>query len=129
MAGGTARSEGAYIFATGDGGHGVGATSIGHAVAPTGGLLSASSLRLAALESTAKQVDHETLKDFFWTQYSKLDAISQGLRVVFEVSNRIGSVRALKSRIWMVNTHGAPMTAARFQRFIGSQTWNSVSAG
>ena len=96
MAGGTTRSEGAYIFTTGAGGHGVGASSIGHAVAPTGGFLSASSLRLAALESTAKQVDHETLKDFFWTVYSKLDAISQGLRVVFEVSNRIGSVRTSK---------------------------------
>lgn len=93
MAGGaTSRSEGTYIFASGDSGHGVGASSIGPAVAPQGGLLGASSLRLAALESTAKQIDHETLKDFFWTAYSKLDAISQGLRVVFEVSNRIGSV-------------------------------------
>lgn len=94
MAGGTSsRTEGAYIFASGDSSsHGVGASSIGGAVAPQGGLLGASALRLAALESSAKQVDHETLKDFFWTVYSKLDAISQGLRVVFEVSNRIGSV-------------------------------------
>lgn len=57
-----------------------------------GGLLSASSLRLTALESSAKRVDHETLNDFFWTLYSKLDAVTQGLRVVYEVANRIGSV-------------------------------------
>lgn len=90
MAGGTtSRSDGAYIFSSGIPGHGGG---IGSTVAPKGGLLGASSLRLATLESSAKWVDHETLKDFFWTVYSKLDAVSQGLRVVFEVSNRIGSV-------------------------------------
>jgi exocyst complex component 4 len=93
MAGGTtSRSDGAYIFSSGVPGRGVGVSSIASAVAPQSGLLGASSLRLAALESSAKWVDHETLKDFFWTVYSKLDAVSQGLRVVFEVSNRIGSV-------------------------------------
>ncbi|THH02605.1 hypothetical protein EW026_g281 [Hermanssonia centrifuga] len=30
------------------------------------------------------------MKDLFWTLYSKLDAVAQGLRVVYEVSNRIG---------------------------------------
>jgi exocyst complex component 4 len=90
MAGGTtSRSDGVYIFSNGDGEH---RGSIGSAVTQQGGFLSASLLRLAALESSAKRVDHETLKDFFWTVYSKLDAISQGLRVVYEVSNRIGSV-------------------------------------
>jgi exocyst complex component 4 len=59
------------------------------------GFLSASSLRLAALESTAKHADHEVIQDLFWTLYSKLDAVIQGLRVVYEVSNRIGSVRYL----------------------------------
>jgi exocyst complex component 4 len=88
IAGGTSsRSDGAYIFSNAESRHGAGAS-----VVPQGGLLGASSLRLAALESSAKQVDHETLKDFFWTVYSKLDAISQGLRVVYEVANRIGSV-------------------------------------
>ena len=57
-----------------------------------GALLSPSSLRLAALEASAKQIDHEILKDFFWTLYSKLDAVAQGLGVVSEVANRIGSV-------------------------------------
>ena len=52
----------------------------------------ATSLRLAALESSEKRADHEVLRDFFWTLYSKLDALTQGLRVVYEVANRIGSV-------------------------------------
>lgn len=55
-------------------------------------LLSPSSLRLAALELSTKRVDQEIMKDFFWTLYSKLDAVAQGMRVVYEVSNRIGSV-------------------------------------
>lgn len=54
--------------------------------------LRAMSLRLAALESTTKHMDQETLRDFFWTLYSKLEAVAQGLRVVYEVANRIGSV-------------------------------------
>ncbi|EKM84205.1 hypothetical protein AGABI1DRAFT_52016 [Agaricus bisporus var. burnettii JB137-S8] len=53
-------------------------------------------LRLAALESSAKQADHEVLKDLFWTLYSKLDAVAQGLRVVSEVANRIGSRREFR---------------------------------
>jgi exocyst complex component 4 len=56
-------------------------------------MLKASHLRLAAFETSSKQADHETLKDFFWTLYSKFDAVTQGLRVVYEVANRIGSVR------------------------------------
>ncbi|KAF7320273.1 Sec8 exocyst complex component specific domain-containing protein [Mycena kentingensis (nom. inval.)] len=56
----------------------------------------ACNLRLVALESSAKEVDHETLRDFFWTTYSKLDAVAQGLRVVYEVANRIGSRRDFK---------------------------------
>ena len=60
--------------------------------ANSGTLLPASSLRLAALEMSTKRVDQEIMKDFFWTLYSKLDAVAQGLRVIYEVSNRIGSV-------------------------------------
>ncbi len=52
----------------------------------------AASLRLAALESSAKEADHEVLRDLFWTLYSKLDAVMQSLRVVYEVANRIGAV-------------------------------------
>ena len=51
-----------------------------------------SALRLSALESLAMRVDHEILRDFFWTLYSKLTAVAQGFRVVTEVANRIGSV-------------------------------------
>jgi exocyst complex component 4 len=86
----TGRSDGVYIIPDGNTRNNV--TNIPSPLAPRGGFLVASSLRLAALESSAKRVDHETLKDFFWTVYSKLDAISQGLRIVYEVSNRIGSV-------------------------------------
>ncbi|KAJ7706369.1 Sec8 exocyst complex component-specific domain-containing protein [Mycena rosella] len=57
---------------------------------------SVSGLRLVALESSSKQVDHEILRDFFWTLYSKLDAIAQSLRVIYEVANRIGSRRDFK---------------------------------
>jgi len=49
-------------------------------------------LRLTALESSTKHADHEVLRDLFWTLYSKLDAVMQGLRIVYEVANRIGSV-------------------------------------
>jgi exocyst complex component 4 len=79
------RSEGAYFFSSND-------SSVGHGSTIKGSTLSASRLRLAALESSTKQVDHEILRDLFWTLYSKLDAVAQGLRVVYEVSNRVGSV-------------------------------------
>lgn len=79
--GGLGRSEGVYIFAR-DG-----------AQSDAKGRLKASMLRLAALEPSSKRVEHEILKDLFWTLYSKLDAVAQGLRVVSEVANRIGSVR------------------------------------
>ncbi|EIW86882.1 exocyst complex component sec8 [Coniophora puteana RWD-64-598 SS2] len=58
--------------------------------------LRACSLRLAALESSTTALDQETLKDFFWTVFSKLDAVTQSMRVIYEVSNRIGSRRDFK---------------------------------
>ncbi|KAL5535762.1 SEC8 [Sanghuangporus sanghuang] len=78
------RPSSVYVFAIEDG-------SAGMSMAVT-----ASSLRLAALESMERQTDHEILRDLFWTLYSKLDAVTQGLRVVYEVSNRIGSRRDFK---------------------------------
>ncbi|KAG6336133.1 hypothetical protein ID866_2943 [Astraeus odoratus] len=84
------KSEGGYIFATG-------VESVQSFVGSTGvATTRASALRLAALESSAKHTDQEILRDLFWTVYSKLDAVTQGLRVVFEVSNRIGSRRDFK---------------------------------
>ncbi|KAI0080371.1 hypothetical protein K474DRAFT_1590049 [Panus rudis PR-1116 ss-1] len=64
--------------------------------ASQGSLMSASALRLASLETSTKPADQEVMKDFFWTLYSKLVAVSQGLRVIYEVSNRIGSRRDFK---------------------------------
>ncbi|KAI6007185.1 Sec8 exocyst complex component-specific domain-containing protein [Pisolithus albus] len=78
------KSEGGYIF-----------TSHLLPIAGASTML-VSSIRLAALELPAKQADHEILRDLFWTVFSKLDAVTQGLRVVFEVSNRIGSRRDFK---------------------------------
>ncbi|KAG8889462.1 hypothetical protein FRB98_004147 [Tulasnella sp. 332] len=53
--------------------------------------ISADELRLPALEIHTKGFDREALRDFFWTLYSKLDAVVQGLTVLYEVSNRVGS--------------------------------------
>ena len=78
----TIRASNLFVFANESGNDGL----------PLNGTLDASLLRLAALEATDKEIDHEILKDMFWTLYSKLDAVSQSLRVVYEVSNRIGSV-------------------------------------
>ncbi|KII94197.1 hypothetical protein PLICRDRAFT_171865 [Plicaturopsis crispa FD-325 SS-3] len=94
--GSSGRSEGVFVFTGSETTGGASGSSFGPGVSPKGGLLSASSLRLAALESSAKQVDHEVLNDFFWTVYSKLDAVTQGLRLVYEVANRIGSRRDFK---------------------------------
>ena len=80
------RPEGAYVFNTNASMSGVPSAIM---KAP---LLKSSTLRLNALESLAKRVDHEILLDLFWTVYSKLDAVAQGFRVVTEVANRIGSV-------------------------------------
>ncbi|KAK7064373.1 Sec8 exocyst complex component-specific domain-containing protein [Favolaschia claudopus] len=78
----------------------------------------ASGLRLVALESSSKQVDHEVLKDFFWTVYSKLDAVAQSLRVIYEVANRIGSRRDFK------DASGAKPGAL----FPLAEIWNPVQA-
>ena len=49
-------------------------------------------LRLTASETNALELNVETLKDLFWTLYSKLDAVLQGFRVAYEVSLRISNV-------------------------------------
>ncbi|KAJ6627103.1 Sec8 exocyst complex component-specific domain-containing protein [Mycena sp. CBHHK59/15] len=84
FAGTSSRSENVYTFSPTD-------SSLSKTT-----LWNVSGLRLVALESSAKHVDHEILKDFFWTLYSKLDAVAQSLRVVYEVANRIGSRRDFK---------------------------------
>lgn len=85
------KSDGGYIFVSDESAP---MSSVHTTLARKGASTTASTLRLAALESTSKHHDQEILKDLFWTIYSKLDAVTQGLRVVFEVANRIGSVSA-----------------------------------
>ncbi|KAJ3969790.1 Sec8 exocyst complex component-specific domain-containing protein [Lentinula raphanica] len=82
----THKSEGVYILTS----------DPSLVVQQKNGFLPGSSLRLAALESSARQIDQEILRDFFWTLYSKMDAVAQGLRVIYEVANRIGSRRDFK---------------------------------
>ncbi|KAL0580816.1 exocyst subunit [Marasmius crinis-equi] len=83
---GTAGSDGVYIFS-------VDPSLVVH---HSNEYLSALTLRLAALESSSQHHEHEILKDFFWTLYSKMDALAQGLRVIYEVANRIGSRKDFK---------------------------------
>lgn len=81
------RAEGVYVFSTPEA-----PSAFGLAVAPHAEFVTGSKLRLSALESSMKHLDHEVLRDFFWTLYSKMDAVAQGLRVIYEIANRIGSV-------------------------------------
>ena len=87
FAGGFTRSEQIYVLSNGES-----LSELDHGTLNTRPLLDSSYLRLAALESSARQADHEILRDLFWTLYSKLDAVVQGFRVVSEVANRVGSV-------------------------------------
>lgn len=87
FAGGFARSEQIYVLSNGEP-----VSELDHGTLNTRPLLDSSCLRLAALESSTKQADHEILRDLFWTLYSKLEAVVQGFRVVSEVANRVGSV-------------------------------------
>jgi exocyst complex component 4 len=85
------KSDSVYLFFLGGRSISLAPSMMGKGKEP---LVKSQMLRLAALESSAKQADHEVLKDLFWTLYSKMDAVAQGLRVVSEVANRIGSVRS-----------------------------------
>ncbi|KAI9461755.1 Sec8 exocyst complex component-specific domain-containing protein [Boletus coccyginus] len=87
------KSDGGYIFVSDEPAT---MSSVRTALSRNGTSTSTSALRLAALESTSKHHDQEILKDLFWSIYSKLYAVTQGLRVVFEVANRIGSRRDFK---------------------------------
>ncbi|ETW86911.1 hypothetical protein HETIRDRAFT_377575 [Heterobasidion irregulare TC 32-1] len=97
----TAKLHSAYMVAPTSAPDGTGIGSVGTMFGFASGsingtTLSALRLRLTALESSSQHVDHEILRDLFWTLYSKLDAVTQGLRVVYEVANRIGSRRDFK---------------------------------
>lgn len=98
----TARPSSTWLASGGGGGAGSGAMS---EALQRGSLASLSSLslgnsggnrssllRVTASESTALESNTETLKDLFWTLYSKLDAVLQGFRVSYEVAMRIAEV-------------------------------------
>ncbi|CDR99686.1 related to SEC8-protein transport protein [Sporisorium scitamineum] len=53
-------------------------------------------LRISAGETSALQRDGETMRDLFWTLFSKLDAVLQGHRVVYEVAGMIASRAGFK---------------------------------
>lgn len=55
-------------------------------------LPSASGFRPSTSQQHAHLASAETLRDLFWTLFSKLDAVLQGFRVSFEVSMRISEV-------------------------------------
>ncbi|KAK4052526.1 exocyst subunit [Microbotryomycetes sp. JL221] len=55
-----------------------------------------SALRLTTAESNLLEMNVETLKDLFWTLFSKLDAVLQGFRVAYEVAMRITERRDFK---------------------------------
>lgn len=54
--------------------------------------------RLSASETSAMERDSETMRDLFWTLFSKLDAVLQGHRVVYEVATKIMSRDGGKSQ-------------------------------
>ena len=86
------KSEGVYIFDT------CHPAFVDATVGTKTPLMKSSSLRLSALESLAKPADHDILKDLFWTLYSKLDAVAQGLRVDRK-STRLNSSHCVTSRM------------------------------
>ncbi len=49
-------------------------------------------IRLSGLETAGGPAERETLLDFFWTLYSKLYAVVEGHRVVYEVVTRMAAV-------------------------------------
>ena len=116
------RSEGVYHFSLADLSVGQGSTVKGNP------MLNASCLRLAALESSTKRVDHEILKDLFWTLYSKLDAVAQSLRVIYEVTNRVGSV-SLPPFLVIGQENIALLLEAGFQGLFWDETRLSFPSG
>ncbi|KAM0750251.1 hypothetical protein T439DRAFT_356891 [Meredithblackwellia eburnea MCA 4105] len=63
-------------------------------------------LRLSATETTELEQNVETLRDLFWTLYSKLDAVLQGFRVTYEVAGRIAERRDFKDKTMVKTSSG-----------------------
>ncbi|GAA6007556.1 hypothetical protein JCM10207_006385 [Rhodosporidiobolus poonsookiae] len=66
----------------------------------------ASLLRLSASETNTLASSVETLRDLFWTLYSKLDAVLQGFRVAYEVAGRIAERRDFKDATLVKTSSG-----------------------
>lgn len=56
-------------------------------------------LRISPGETSALQRDGETMRDLFWTLFSKLDAVLQGHRVVYEVAGMIAGRAGFKDEL------------------------------
>lgn len=65
----------------------------------------ASLLRLSASETNTLASSVETLRDLFWTLYSKMDAVLQGFRVAYEVAGRIAEVRPVVLVLFLLPGH------------------------
>ncbi|TNY20452.1 hypothetical protein DMC30DRAFT_251425 [Rhodotorula diobovata] len=77
----------------------LGSSSSAAAAAATGSWATdgvAALLRLSASETNTLASSVETLRDLFWTLYSKMDAVLQGFRVAYEVAARIAERRDFK---------------------------------
>lgn len=74
-------------------------------------------LRLNATQTSALALSAETLRDLFWTLYSKLDAVLQGFRVGYEVCVRIGEVCLVTSSFSKSAepNGGVPFAETKFQ--------------
>lgn len=59
--------------------------------APAGKMQNSSS-KLAVFDSAENTADQEVLRDLLWTLYMKLDIVTQGLRAIYEIANRINMV-------------------------------------
>ncbi|GAA6035827.1 hypothetical protein JCM8097_005726 [Rhodosporidiobolus ruineniae] len=66
----------------------------------------ASLLRLSASETNTLASSVETLRDLFWTLYSKMDAVLQGFRVAYEVAGRIAERRDFKDATLVKTSSG-----------------------
>jgi exocyst complex component 4 len=119
---GLGKSKGVYIFDT------CHPASVDATVGTKTPLLKSSSLRLTALESLAKRADHDILKDLFWTLYSKLDAVAQGLRLMTEVTTRIGSVRLIVHLRSLGLMKGPINLETRLQGLLWNQTSDTISS-
>ncbi|KWU43286.1 hypothetical protein RHOSPDRAFT_26426 [Rhodotorula sp. JG-1b] len=90
--------------------HAVNGTSIASSLSAISGAFAtdgvAALLRLTPSETSGLANSVETLRDLFWTLYSKLDAVLQGFRVAYEVAGRIAERRDFKEAALLKSSSG-----------------------